>query len=167
LLAQASGPLQAIAHDLHPDFYSTQLATALAQRLGIPAIAVQHHHAHVGAVLAEQGIGHPVIALTLDGFGLGTDGNAWGGEVLWVDGADHGHVFQRVGHLATLAQPGGDAAAREPWRVAAAVLFATATGAMKLNPCLHHLSVQPPQKPSTPCCARPELPALQQCRALV
>lgn len=128
LLAQASGPLQAIAHDLHPDFYSTQLATELAQRLDVPAHAIQHHHAHVGAVLAEQGIRHPVIALTLDGFGLGADGNAWGGEVLWVGGADHGHPFQRVGHLAALAQPGGDAAAREPWRVAAAVLFATGRG---------------------------------------
>ncbi|MBK7005056.1 MAG: carbamoyltransferase HypF [Burkholderiales bacterium] len=128
LLAQASGPLQAIANDLHPDFYSTQLANDVAHSLGIPAVAVQHHHAHVGAVLAEQGIGHPVIALTLDGFGLGADGNAWGGEVLWVDGADHGHVFQRVGHLAALAQPGGDAAAREPWRVAAAVLFACNRG---------------------------------------
>ncbi len=128
LLAQASGPLHAVAHDLHPDFYSTQLATALAQRLDVVAHSIQHHHAHVGAVLAEQGIGSPVIALTLDGFGLGTDGNAWGGEVLWVKGADHGHVFQRVGHLAALAQPGGDAAARDPWRVAAAVLFATGRG---------------------------------------
>ena len=128
LLAQASGPLHAVAHDLHPDFYSTQLATALAQRLDVVAHSIQHHHAHVGAVLAEQGIGSPVIALTLDGFGLGTDGNAWGGEVLWVKGAKRGHVFQRVGHLAALAQPGGDAAAREPWRVAAAVLFACNRG---------------------------------------
>ncbi len=128
LLTLASGPLHAVAHDLHPDFYSTQLATELAQRLAIPAHALQHHHAHVGAVLAEQDIRHPVIALTLDGFGLGADGTPWGGEVLWVDGADHGHAFQRVGHLASLAQPGGDAAAREPWRLAAAVLFATGRG---------------------------------------
>jgi hydrogenase maturation protein HypF len=128
LFALASGPLHAVAHDLHPDFFSTQLATELANRLGIAAHALQHHHAHVGAVLAEQGITHPVIALTLDGMGFGTDSNAWGGEVLWVDGADHGHPFQRIGHLAALAQPGGDAAAREPWRVAAAVLFATGRG---------------------------------------
>ncbi|TAH11385.1 MAG: carbamoyltransferase HypF [Curvibacter sp.] len=128
LLALASGPLHAVAHDLHPDFYSTQLATELANRLGIAAHALQHHYAHVGAVLAEQGTCHPVIALTLDGFGLGADGSPWGGEVLWVNGADHGHTFQRVDHLATLAQPGGDAAAREPWRLAAAVLFATGRG---------------------------------------
>ena len=128
LLALASGPLHAVAHDLHPDFYSTQLAIDLAQRLDIPAHALQHHHAHVGAVLAEQGLRHPVIALTLDGFGLGADGAPWGGEVLWVDGADQGHPFQRISHLAALAQPGGDAAAREPWRVAAAVLFATGRG---------------------------------------
>lgn len=128
LLALASGPLHAVAHDLHPDFYSTQLATELAQRLGIPVHALQHHHAHVGTLLAEQGILHPVIALTLDGMGLGTDGTPWGGEVLWVNGSDHGHHFQRVDHLAALAQPGGDVAAREPWRVAAAVLFATGRG---------------------------------------
>ena len=128
LLALASGPLHAVAHDLHPDFYSTQIAAELAQRQDIPAHALQHHHAHVGAVLAEQGIRHPVIALTLDGFGLGADGSPWGGEVLWVDGADHGHAFQRVGNLVALAQPGGDAAAREPWRLAAAVLFATGYG---------------------------------------
>lgn len=128
LLAQAGGALHAVAHDLHPDFYSTQFATDLAQRLGIPAHAIQHHHAHVGAVLAELGIDDPVIAITLDGMGLGTDGSAWGGEVLCVHGAGHGHKFHRVGHLATLAQPGGEAAAREPWRMAAAVLFAANRG---------------------------------------
>jgi hydrogenase maturation protein HypF len=120
LLAQAGGRVDAIAHDLHPDFYSTRLAQQLAQALGVPAVAVQHHHAHIAAVMAEHGLTCPVIGLALDGVGLGTDGVAWGGEVLRVDGAH----CERVGHLLPLALPGGDVAAREPWRMAAAALHA-------------------------------------------
>lgn len=118
LLAQAGESIDAVAHDLHPDFFSTHLALRLAHELGVSAFAVQHHHAHIAAVLAEHGVQRPVIGIALDGVGLGTDGVAWGGEVLLVDGAQ----FTRVGHLSPLALPGGDVAAREPWRMAAAAL---------------------------------------------
>ncbi|PWC76491.1 carbamoyltransferase HypF [Azospirillum sp. TSH64] len=104
----------AVAHDRHPDFQSTHFA----EMSGLPAVPVQHHHAHVAAVMAEHRVEGPAVGLALDGFGLGEDGGSWGGEMLLVDGLRS----ERLGSLAPLAQPGGDVAARQPWRMAAAAL---------------------------------------------
>jgi hydrogenase maturation protein HypF len=114
----AAGPIQAVAHDLHPDFFSTAVAQQLAHRLGVPAIAVQHHHAHIAQVQAQHATGQDLLGWALDGVGLGTDHTAWGGELLLVQGA----AFERIHHLPQLKLPGGDAAAREPWRIAVAAL---------------------------------------------
>lgn len=134
LLLAADGPVDAVAHDLHPDFHSTRVALALAARLGVPAVGVQHHLAHIGVALAEGAAATssavtpcepaPVIGIALDGVGLGDDGTAWGGEVLCV----HAGQAQRVAHLQPLLLPGGDRAAQQPWRMAAAALHAMGRG---------------------------------------
>jgi hydrogenase maturation protein HypF len=105
---------EVIAHDLHPDYRSTQWA--LAQDADL--VGVQHHHAHAAACLAEHLEPGPALAIVLDGTGYGTDGTLWGGEVLRADLEG----FERLAHLEPVPLPGGAAAIREPWRVAAAHL---------------------------------------------
>ena len=108
---------EVVAHDLHPDYFSTRHARRLK---GLPLVGVQHHHAHVAAVLAEHGEEGTVLGVALDGAGYGSDGTIWGGEFLIADLRD----FRRVGHLAAMPLPGGDAAIAEPWRTAVAYLHA-------------------------------------------
>lgn len=116
---------RAVAHDLHPDFYSSRAAQRLAEHWRVPAIGVQHHAAHLAAVRAEHAVEGALDGLILDGSGLGEDGGVWGGE--WLQLAASGRCVRR-GHLPPLAMPGGDAAAREPWRMAAAVLHGLGRG---------------------------------------
>ena len=110
----------AVACDLHPDYASTVHARQLAARWGVPIVSVQHHHAHVAACMAEHRVAGPVLGLSWDGTGLGTDGTIWGGEALRCEAAR----FERVAHLRQFKLPGGDRAAREPRRCALGLLFA-------------------------------------------
>jgi hydrogenase maturation protein HypF len=105
-----------IAHDMHPGYYSTQYALA---RKTVKKVAVQHHHAHAAACMAENNLDEAVIAITLDGTGYGPDGHIWGGEILLCTQK----AFQRKAHLSYIKMPGGDAAVLEPWRMAASILY--------------------------------------------
>jgi len=106
---------QVVAHDLHPDYLSTKYAYAVKD---VELVAVQHHHAHAAACLADNGECGPAIAVVFDGLGYGSDGTLWGGEFLEVDLVG----FRRLGHLEAMPMPGGVAAIREPWRFAVASL---------------------------------------------
>jgi hydrogenase maturation protein HypF len=108
---------QVVAYDLHPEYLSTKYAVELA---GVQLAGVQHHHAHIASCLADNGEPGPVIGVAFDGTGYGTDGTIWGGEFLIADLAG----FERAGHLVAIPMPGGAAAIRQPWRMAAAYLDA-------------------------------------------
>ncbi len=108
-----------VAADLHPDYASTRLAERWWAG-GAREVRVQHHHAHIASVLAEHGLRGSVIGVAFDGVGLGPDLTIWGGEFLVCDERS----YHRAGHIAAVRQPGGDACAREGWRMAAAYLAA-------------------------------------------
>lgn len=108
-----------IAHDLHPDYVSTQYAMRRAIEAGLVQVAVQHHHAHLASCLAENGLEGPAIGVTFDGTGYGIDARSqeatiWGGEFLVGDYRE----FRRAAHLRNVSMPGGEAAIHEPWRMA-------------------------------------------------
>ncbi|MBL4700389.1 MAG: carbamoyltransferase HypF [Phycisphaeraceae bacterium] len=103
---------QWIAHDMHPVYLSTQYARRLAAKWDVRMLAVQHHHAHAAAVLAEHGITEPALALVCDGVGFGEDDTSWGGELILSNVAD----FYRMGYLKPLQLPGGDSAAKDTRR---------------------------------------------------
>ncbi len=108
-----------IISDRHPDYFSTQFAEELAGRFNVPLYQVQHHHAHVLACCTENEVMGIVTGYAWDGVGYSDDGTVWGGETLTVEGVD----YRRAGALRSFRLPGGDAAAREPRRSAAGILF--------------------------------------------
>ena len=107
-----------LVHDLHPDYPGSRYARRQKE---MPVIGVQHHHAHAVSCMAEHGLAGPVIAVTLDGNGYGPDHTVWGGEVLLAEY----HKYKRLAHFEPVEMPGGDAAIREPWRMAISNLYRT------------------------------------------
>ena len=104
-----------VACDLHPRYNTT----AVAKELGLPLLPVQHHYAHILSCMAENDWQEPVIGVSFDGTGYGTDGTIWGGEILKADYQE----FERLGHIRPFLQTGGDKASREGWRIAVAMLY--------------------------------------------
>lgn len=107
-----------IAHDLHPGYFTTELAAGLAAEWSVPTVAIQHHHAHLAACVLENELDGPVLGLCWDGTGFGDDGSVWGGEALVGDASSS----ERVGSLRSFRLPGSDQAARQGWRVALSLL---------------------------------------------
>ena len=110
---------EAIAYDMHPNYLATRYVLERAERENLPMIAVQHHHAHVAACMAEHGLTEPVIGVSFDGTGYGDDGAIWGGEFLVAEAKS----YQRAAQLEYFPLPGGDAAIKKPARTALALLW--------------------------------------------
>lgn len=110
---------ESIACDMHPNYLATRYALERAEREKLPTIAVQHHHAHIAACMAEHGLTEPVIGVSFDGTGYGDDGAIWGGEFLVADAKS----YQRAAQLEYFPLPGGDAAIKKPARTALALLW--------------------------------------------
>ncbi|MBV9314037.1 MAG: carbamoyltransferase HypF [Pseudonocardia sp.] len=108
-----------LAHDLHPEYLSTKYALEQAAVHGVELLGIQHHHAHLASCLADNAVAGPAIGIACDGLGYGCDAQLWGGEIMRVSLAD----FERLAHLEPVPLPGGAAAIREPWRMAAAYLW--------------------------------------------
>ncbi len=125
-----------VAHDLHPDYLSTRYALG---RRDVIHVAVQHHHAHIASAMAEHGLEGPVLGVAYDGTGYGTDGTAWGGELMIADYAR----FERIATFRPIALAGGDRAIREVWRLALAVLCDAFDGAPPLGEIALFRSVDP------------------------
>jgi hydrogenase maturation protein HypF len=127
---------QLVVHDLHPDYLSTRWAL---EQQGLPALAVQHHHAHLASVLAEHRVVGPVIGIILDGTGYGWDRTIWGGEILVGDYRE----CRRVGSFEPMPLPGGDAAVKAPWRTGLGYLHAAFAGRIPELPFLQGYSAGP------------------------
>src|SRR4029077_12404694 len=125
----------------HPDYASTRIAERWWDS-GARAVRVQHHHAHIASVLAEHGLRGTVLGVALDGVGLGPDNAIWGGEFLLCDERS----YRRAGHIAPVRQPGGDACAREGWRMAIAYLAAAGELPGTPPPWFHEAQGAPDQR---------------------
>jgi hydrogenase maturation protein HypF len=108
-----------IAHDMHPEYLPTKYASEVAARENIKLVAIQHHHAHIASCLADNGVEGPVIGVSFDGTGYGTDGNIWGGEFMIADCKE----FKRIAFLENLPLPGGAMAIKKPYRTAIGYLM--------------------------------------------
>lgn len=142
----------AVAHDAHPDFMSSHFAQKLAKKENIPAFALQHHAAHAAAVLAENNIYKPALALCLDGTGLGDDGTIWGGELLKMDLS--APSWKRIGSLRPFPLPGGEMAIKHPWRTAFAFAGDSQAGSGREKSILREMLDKNFRVPLTSSCGR-------------